>query len=140
MTRTILLVLLLLAVGSARAAAQRYVVVVNTANSAPTLSKSQAAELFLKKVTKWPDGRTAAPVDQVKSSPVRDAFSRAVLSRPVSAVGAYWQQMIFSGKDVPPPEKAGDAEVLAFVKANAGAIGYVSDTADLSGVRKLTVE
>ena len=140
MTRTILLILLLLALGSARAAAQRYVVVVNTANSAASLSKSEAADLFLKKTTKWPDGRSAAPVDQAKSSAVRDAFSRAVLSRPVSAVGAYWQQMIFSGKDVPPPEKPGDAEVLAFIKANAGAIGYVSATADLTGVRKVTVE
>jgi ABC-type phosphate transport system substrate-binding protein len=33
---------------------------------------------------------------------------------------------VFSGKDVPPPEKGTDADVVAFVKSNPGAIGYVA--------------
>jgi hypothetical protein len=58
----------------------------------------------------------------------------------VSAVESYWQQAIFSGRSVPPLEKASDAEVLAFVRANPGAVGYVSGGADLgASVKELTV-
>jgi hypothetical protein len=63
-----------------------------------------------------------------------------VLSKSVSSIKAYWQQQIFSGRDVPPPEKQSEAEVLEFVRSNATAIGYVSPVAVLPrGVRVLTV-
>jgi hypothetical protein len=50
------------------------------------------------------------------------------------AFDAWWQQQIFGGGDTPPPTKASDAEIVAFVKATPGAIGYVSPSADVSGV------
>ena len=63
-----------------------------------------------------------------------------VLGKTVSAVKSYWQQQIFAGREVPPVEKTSDAEVIAFVKANRGAVGYVSDTAAVTGVRVLRVD
>jgi hypothetical protein len=42
-------------------------------------------------------------------------------------------------RDVPPPIGRSDAEVLAFVRANPGAIGYVSATADIQGARVLAL-
>jgi ABC-type phosphate transport system substrate-binding protein len=68
-------------------------------------------------------------VDQQEESEVRKQFTREIHGRQVTSVKSYWQQMIFSGRDVPPPEKASDAEVLAFVAANPNAIGYVSAAA-----------
>ena len=54
---------------------------------------------------------------------------------------AYWQKMIFSGREVPPPEKTSSAEVVAYVRANRGAIGYVAADAALgAGVRVLKIE
>jgi ABC-type phosphate transport system substrate-binding protein len=79
-------------------------------------------------------------VDQGKASSVRAAFSKAVLGRPVSAVESYWQQQIFSGKDVPPAAKGSDDEVVTFVKANPGAIGYVSAGASTAGVKVVDVK
>jgi hypothetical protein len=40
---------------------------------------------------------------------------------------------------VPPPQMKSDREVLDYVKANRGAIGYVSRRAPLKGVKVLKV-
>ena len=53
---------------------------------------------------------------------------------------AYWREMIFSGRASPPLEAAWEAEALAFVRANAGAIGYVSATGlPFEGVKAVEV-
>lgn len=125
---------------AAPAAAQDYKVIVNSANSTSDLPAAVASKIFLKETTKFPNGTAATPVDLNKASAVRAAFSKAVIGRPVSAVETYWQQQIFSGKDVPPSAKASDDEVIAFVKANPGAIGYVSAGASVAGVKVIDVK
>jgi ABC-type phosphate transport system substrate-binding protein len=95
--------------------------------------------MFLRLQTDWPDGGHARPVDQSKSSPVRDAFSREVLGKSLAAVEQYWTQAIFSGRAVPPVEKRTDADVLAYVRENPGAIGYVSASSPLDGVKRITL-
>ena len=140
LTRLALAAALVLA-GSRTAHAQDFVVIVNAANPAASVSKSEASNIFLKKAAKWSHGAAAQPVDQQKSSALRDAFSRGVHGKPASAIVSFWQQQIFSGKDVPPPEKGADADVLAFVRANPGAVGYVSAGADLgAGVKRVPVK
>ena len=59
----------------------------------------------------------------------------------MTAVKSFWQRMIFSGRGVPPVEKDTDEEVLSYVGANAGAIGYLSAGAALSDdVKKLEIK
>ena len=115
-------------VGAATAAptAEGYLVIVNVANPVSKLPKDQVSKIFMKKVQKWDSGQAIAVVDQDQSSPARAAFSKAVHGKPVSAVASYWQQQIFAGREVPPTEKANDAAVIAFVKSNAGAVGYIT--------------
>jgi ABC-type phosphate transport system substrate-binding protein len=126
-------------VGAAPNAAP-YRVVVNSANAATSIGRDDLGRIFLKKATTWPAGPAAQPVDQATSSPVRKAFSQAVLGKDVDTVESYWQQAIFSGRAVPPPVKGSDAEVLAFVRANANAVGYVSGGAELgASVKELEV-
>jgi len=118
-----------------------YKVVVNSANMVSTLSRDSLSRIFLKKTTSWPNGQTVAPVDQATNAPSRRAFSRAILGRAPNEVAAYWNQMIFSGRGLPPPTKALDSEVLAFVHDNPNAIGYVAGDAKLGeGVKVLTVQ
>jgi ABC-type phosphate transport system substrate-binding protein len=125
---------------AAPAAAQDFKVIVNSANSTTDLPAATASKIFLKEVAKFPNGTAATPVDLNKASAVRAAFSKAVVGRPVGAVETYWQQQIFSGKDVPPAAKASDDEVIAFVKATPGAIGYVSAGASTAGVKVIDVK
>ena len=117
-----------------------FVVVVNDQNASAAVSRTVVSRFFLKKVARWENGAAVLPVDLPANSPIRDAFSREVLAKSVSSIKAYWQQQIFSGRDVPPPEKGDDAAVLEFVLANPNAIAYVSAGATLPrGVKELTV-
>jgi ABC-type phosphate transport system substrate-binding protein len=138
--KTFAVAVLAVVASAAPAMAQDFKVIVNSANATAELTVGEAAKLFLKQALKFPNGTPAQPVDQGKASSVRAAFSKAVLGRPVSAVESYWQQQIFSGKDVPPAAKGSDDEVVTFVKANPGAIGYVSAGASTAGVKVVDVK
>lgn len=109
--------------------AQDFAVVVNVSNPVSSLSKDEVAKLFLKKTVSWSSGQSASPVELPPATKVRQSFARAVLNKSVAQVRSYWQQQIFSGRDIPPPEKPSEDEVLAFVRANPNAIGYVSSNA-----------
>jgi len=114
-------------------------VIVNPANPVTSLRETQLSRLFLKKTVSWPGGLPVAAVDQERKSSVRRAFSRAVHAKDPDAIVSHWQTMVFSGRDTPPPVKASDASVIEFVRSNPGAIGYVSETADLAGVKALAI-
>lgn len=117
-----------------------YKIVVHASNPVHALKKDQVSKLFLKKVTEWDGGQTVAAVDLTESSALREHFSKSVIGKPVAAVKAYWQQQIFSGRDVPPPEKTSDSQVLAYVRSNPNAIGYVSAATPLiEGVKVVQV-
>jgi ABC-type phosphate transport system substrate-binding protein len=137
----LLLWLCLLGVGGLAQAPQvaPYLVIVNGANPQASLDRKFLGDAFLKKTTRWGDGELIRPVDQSPDSPVRRRFSEQVLNRSVTAVRSYWQQVIFSGRDVPPPELGGDAEVLEFVRKHVGAIGYVSGAAGTNGAKVIAV-
>ena len=112
-------------------------VIVNAANPVKSLPKSRVAKLFLRRAT-WPSGAIAVPCDLGEKSPVRADFTRDVHGKSVLAVKSFWQQQIFAGRDVPPPEKPSGADVIAFVLSNPSAIGYVDGTTPLpAGVRAL---
>ena len=113
------------------AATPSYKLIVNASNPVSSLSREEASRLFLKKVTMWKNAKPVLIVDQKTSSAVRETFTKEIHGRQVSSVTSYWQQMIFSGRAVPPAEKSSDADVAAFVAANETAIGYVAVEADL---------
>ncbi len=138
--RALLFVLLGLVAGSVGAEdAGAYRVIVNPANPTTQLTRLKIGEMFLKKAPRWPDGHPVMPVEASTRTATRQRFTQEIFGKSTVAVSAYWQQMIFSGKGIPPPEKANDAEILAFVRDTPGAIGYVGSGADLSGVKIVTV-
>lgn len=116
-----------------------YKVIVNPSNPQTAIDRRQLADAFLKKVTRWGTGETIRPVDQRGENPARQRFSDEVLGRSVAAVKSYWAQLVFSGRDLPPPELEGDAEVVRYVLKHPGAIGYVSSTANVEGAKALVV-
>lgn len=108
-----------------------FVVVVNVTNPASRIGRSELAALFMKKEMSWSDGTPAFPVDLPADDPTREAFTTAIHGKSAQAIRAYWQQQIFSGRQVPPPERDTDEQVLAFVRTTVGAVGYVRPTARL---------
>lgn len=124
----------------AEEATPEFRVVVHPSTTERVVERSFLADAFLKKVTRWGEGEAIRPADLRPSSGARRAFTERVLKRSVGAVRSYWQQRIFSGRDVPPPELESDDDVLAFVAKYPGALGYVSGGARLKGVRELSLK
>jgi ABC-type phosphate transport system substrate-binding protein len=115
--------------------AEGFKVVVHRSNAISSISKAELSDYLLKKKTTWPDKKPVIAVDLTDKSPARGKLSQEVLGRSPAAIKSYWQQQIFSGREVPPVEKASDRDVVAFVQATPGAIGYVSDDTDTGDLK-----
>ena len=120
--------------------AQDFAVIVNASNPVTALPKEEVAKIFLKKSLNWQSGGNVVAVELPMGAKAREAFAREVLGKTLPQLKSYWQQMIFSGKDIPLAEKPSDGDVVAFVRSNPNAIGYVSKTADVGrGVKVIAI-
>lgn len=119
--------------------APEFRVIVHVENPLRSLSRDFLSQAFLKNVSRWEDGEIIHPVDQRPDALVRRRFSDRVLKRSVAAVKIYWQQRIFSGRGVPPPELDADEAIVDYVRRKRGAVGYVSGSTDVSKVKELTL-
>lgn len=116
-----------------------FVIIAHPETAANQVTREFVTQAFLKRITRWPEGSTIRPVDLHATARVRSAFSSALLKRSVTAMRSYWQQRIFSGRELPPPELDSDDAVVRYVSANPGAIGYVSAGTKLHGVKVLAL-
>jgi ABC-type phosphate transport system substrate-binding protein len=126
---------------SAAAQSGKYVVIVNPKNPIKRLSQSQLSRIYLGKLQGWEiDGKIEPVVvlDQTSGSPLRAQFTQDVLRKSVAEADAYWRQEVYSGRSFPPLEQT-EAEALAAVRSSVGGIAYVSATADLKGVKIVSV-
>jgi ABC-type phosphate transport system substrate-binding protein len=131
--------LVLLAVWPSSAHADGWKAIVHPSNPATSISKSRLSRYLLKTTTTWDNGNKVLPVDQRVSSAVRDSASRAIHGRSARVIKNWWNQQIFAGKGVPPPELGSDAKVLAYVLGNPGAVGYVDGAAATGDAKVITV-
>jgi ABC-type phosphate transport system substrate-binding protein len=105
--------------------------IVNPRNPATAIDRDFVRNAFLKKAAVWRStGETMRPIGLSSKFSARDQFTRKVLKKTPAQLKAYWNQQIFSGKGVPPPEAASTADMIAYVMAHPGAIGYLPADAD----------
>lgn len=135
----LLLVVLPVSLGHAQEKPSFYVIA-HPSTAATSLPSRFVADAFLKKVTRWENGAAIYPVDLPSTSKTRVAFSDQVLKRSVAAVRSSWQQRIFSGRDVPPPEVDTESQVIKYVAGHPGALGYVSQSTELRGVKLIALQ
>jgi ABC-type phosphate transport system substrate-binding protein len=115
-----------LALGAAAGArAQEVVAVVSSKSAVPALNSSQVADIFLGKVTRFPDGAQAVPIDQNEESAVRDKFYAQFTGKSPAQVKAHWAKIIFTGRGQPPRQVASSAEAKKAIADNPYAIAYI---------------
>lgn len=115
------------------------VIIVHPNNPLTEIDPQFLSRAFLKKKTEWPHGEVIKPVDLKPTIPIRQVFSKYVLGRTVPEVKVYWQQNIFSGHKIPPPEFDAEEEVVAYILRTPGAIGYVSSKTKTAGSKILSL-
>jgi ABC-type phosphate transport system substrate-binding protein len=124
--------LLLAAPTQTKPAIERFLVIVNAVNPESSADAETLAAVFLKQRKKWKNGESILPVDHSVVSPIRSIFAGEVFGQQASVLQAYWQGEVVAGRNSPPPVRDSDEQVLAFVAANPGAVGYVDAAAKLS--------
>ena len=120
-------------------ASDDFKVIVNSSNPITSMTSRDVSKMFLKKRSKWDNGAKVHPVDLPLDSPARETFSAAVHGKTAAKINSYWQAQVFSGRAGAPPVKNTQAEIVAFVMADPGAVGYVSSTTNVSGVKVIEV-
>lgn len=125
--------------GATAQQAPEFRVVVHPNSPIDAVSVDELSKMFLKRSTRWNDNTPVRAVDQSRDKPVREAFSQAVHGRSAKAIVAHWQQQIFSGRAVPPPELTSDELVTSYVSVHPGAVGYVSPGASVRDVKVVEV-
>ena len=136
----IIVVLLIGGASAARDDEVTFKVIVNPKNPIASIDRDLLRNVFLKKESVWKNGETMRPIDLSPKSSVHDKFTRVVLKKTPAQLKTYWAQQIFSGKGVPPPEAKTPADVIAYVLANPGAVGYVPADVDVRSARVVEVK
>ena len=131
--KTLLIISCLFLVNLAHAA---IAIVVHPSNQT-SLTQDDLVRLYTGKLSAFPDGASAIPVNLADSVPLRADFDQKALGRSSSQVKAYWSKLVFTGKGTPPKEVASDSEVLELVASNPNLIGYVSAGAVSAKVKVL---
>jgi len=139
--RAALTLTVLLATGFApgAAAGASYRIIVNPSVKGSQIPKATLNSIFLKYSPRWGDGSPVLPVDQSFRSRIRQAFANEIHQRPMMELRVFWTRRMATGV-IPPPVKETDEEVVAFVAATPGAIGYVAPTTQLpDSVRQIVI-
>jgi ABC-type phosphate transport system substrate-binding protein len=141
---SLLLALATLSLAPSAAVAQngKFVVVVNPGNPIRRLSTVTLSKIYLGKLQGWDINGKIEPVvalDAKSDSPLRATFTERVLHRTMTEAESYWRQEIYSGRSFPPQENS-EEDALAMVRSMVGGIAYVSASADLKGVKVVSIE
>lgn len=123
---------------SANVVAGNVTIIANPSIKAEKISASEIKSVFLGERYSLRDGTHVEPVLS-KGGPAHAAFLNEYLATNDDALQNYYRSLVFTGKGSMPKALRSDAEVVAYVAKTRGAIGYVSSTATLDGVRTLAV-
>lgn len=82
-------------------------------------------------------GQAVTALNAPVGSPLRQRFLAQVLQQDDEQYRAYWTVRRHVGKGAPPRELATSAEVIAFVTANPGAVGYIDASELRAGLNVL---
>ena len=113
--------------GAALQASAGVVLVGNPAIS-DTLTKDQAAALYLGKTNKLPSGGAVVLYDLEASDPLKAEFNSKVTGKSEAQLQSYWSRLVFTGKATPPGKLANSDLVKSTVAATANAIGYMGES------------
>ena len=107
------------------ALASEIVVVVSAKSQVTSLSASQVADIFLGKVSRFPDGNQAIAIDQSEESAARERFYSQFTGKSTAQVRSHWSKIIFTGRGQPPRQVLNSSEAKRLVVENPNAIAYI---------------
>jgi ABC-type phosphate transport system substrate-binding protein len=120
-------------------AAAEIVAIVASTSAVTSLSKAQLTDIFLGKVSRFPNGAQAVPIDQQEGSPARDEFYASYAGKSPAQMKSHWSKIIFTGRGQPPKTVSNNVEVRKLIAADSQAIGYIERSA-LDSTVKMVIQ
>ncbi len=121
------------------AARAAVVVVVGAKSSLERLSRDDAINIFMGRYRQLPNGQAAIPVDLPATEQAKAEFYRVLVGKDMDQIAAYWSRLVFTGRTAPPIQAASPEEMIRYLVANPGAVGYL-DSNDLDRRVKAVLE
>jgi ABC-type phosphate transport system substrate-binding protein len=124
---------------AASALAQDLKIVAHESVSEDTLTAEKVQDIYLGKKTRWAGGKKIIPLMLGQDNQVHLAFAAAVIKKPEPKFSGYWKLKLFIGEDTPPKAFAAERELVEYLSATEGAVGYVSASTDLMPYKSVKV-
>ena len=122
-------------------AADDYVVIVNKANPADSISPADLRKMFLGEKGAWASGAKVAAVTPSPDSPEYAGAIKKATGMSGADFKRYFIQLSFLGKTVPPPRALDSAAAVArFVSTSPGGVSCVPASAASAGVKTIALQ
>lgn len=139
MKRHLLILCAIVLLGAANVAAQELRIIANSGVGVSAVSTEDVKGVFLLKKTSLADGSRVVPVLFTDDAAFR-SFAERFCSKTTDALNTYYRGMIFSGTGSMPKSFKSEAQVIDYVSKTKGAIAFVTQGADLKGVKLLKLQ
>jgi hypothetical protein len=134
-TRCFILVLGLISCWSA-ARGQDVVLVANKSVQISQISAADLRAIFLGAKTRFADGSHAVPV-MLRGGPVNEVFLINHVGESPGEFRSRWQKAVFTGQGAMPKTCDSESDLLEYVAATPGALGYVSRLSPRDNVKSI---
>jgi len=124
---------------AAQATGAELMVIANSDVAASEVDRVTLQAIFLGKKTQWEDGAGIVPVN-LKKGPVYQEFLKAIVKRNPAQYRSFWRRAIFTGTGSPPKSFATEEEIVEFVRASPGGVGYIDASTPHEGVKVLSIQ
>ena len=128
----------LLATGTAVLAGE-ILVIANNSVPADNLSSTTVSDIYLGNISRWNNGDSIRVV-MLKKGATHETFTREIVGETPERLKKYWKKAIFTGTGTPPKVVKTEADVVNFVAATRGAIGYIDSSISHGGVKVISVK
>lgn len=102
-------------------------VIVNAENS-DAIDEKMIKKIYLGKTKSFPNGRKVKVFSLPSSQSDTQHFRQKALKKSNSQFKSYWSKLVFTGKGIPATELKSSAVIIAAVKNNSNAIGFITST------------
>lgn len=120
--KTLLTIVLL---GCSVVSSAEIVVIVNADSSINELTHKQVVDLFMGRVTAFPNNKPAVTLDLEAGTSLRSHFYKALTGKSEAQVDAYWATLVFAGRMTQPKQYDSEKTLIRTVADNTSAIAYV---------------
>jgi hypothetical protein len=118
------LLIALIAIALTGTAAAEIVVVTRAHGAIESLTREEAEQLYLGRLSALRDGTPVKLLD-LPSGPIRNAFYTALIGKNAAQTRAYWSRMVFTGRARPPREVLDVGQMREQLRSDPVFIGYL---------------